>query len=312
MTFSVIIPMYNAEQTIRRCIGSLLQSAADVPFELIVVDDGSRDASAAIVEGYHDHRIRLIRQSNQGPSAARNAGIDAARNEILCFVDADDYVAPDYLAQLNAVFEAQRPDAVFFGFHRMELDGKVIPYCLPERSGDYFQDLVNLTRSDTFGYTWIKAMRRDFVGQTRFDPALPLYEDEVFSATLFQAPCRLAFLNVPLYHYVLTQGSVSLKPHQELCTCLDRVYTAWEALLEGRFPEVLTEKANHWVLGWKYYGLDRARNTMAFYKDLSRSRFFRASTVQSDFVNILRQGRFGKLRIQSAIYKAKTALRPRA
>ena len=89
---SIIVPVYNAAGTLRRCIDSVLkQDYAN--FELLLVDDGSRDESPAICDGYagQDGRIRVLHKENAGVSAARNAGIDAARGEYLTFADSTGY-----------------------------------------------------------------------------------------------------------------------------------------------------------------------------------------------------------------------------
>ena len=98
MLVSVIVPVYNAEKYLPACLDSLLaQSLTD--FELLLVDDGSRDASGAICDEYavRDSRIRVFHIPNGGVSAARNLGLDHARGEFVVFVDADDRVMPDHL-----------------------------------------------------------------------------------------------------------------------------------------------------------------------------------------------------------------------
>ena len=98
--FSIVIPAYNASATIERAVGSVLaQSSPD--FELIVVDDGSTDDTAALVERIADPRIRIVRQKNAGEGAARNAGIAAASNEWVALLDADDFWFEDHLAELD-------------------------------------------------------------------------------------------------------------------------------------------------------------------------------------------------------------------
>lgn len=96
---SIIIPVYNAEKFIRRCIDSILaQSFQD--FELILVNDGSTDSSKEICDSYSslDNRIIVISQENSGASSARNAGLEFAKSEYVCFIDADDYVGKEYLS----------------------------------------------------------------------------------------------------------------------------------------------------------------------------------------------------------------------
>ena len=99
---SVVIPLYNKEESIAQSLGSVLsQSYAD--FEVVLVDDGSTDGSVSVVESIHDPRIRLIRQENGGPSKARNTGVKNARGEWILFLDADDELLPgalEYFAKL--------------------------------------------------------------------------------------------------------------------------------------------------------------------------------------------------------------------
>ena len=96
---SVIVPVYNAEKYLHRCIDSIL-SQTFTDFELLLIDDGSKDGSGAICDEYaaKDNRVRVFHKENGGVSSARNLGLDNACGEWVTFVDADDYVRPSYLA----------------------------------------------------------------------------------------------------------------------------------------------------------------------------------------------------------------------
>lgn len=99
---SVIIPVYNAEQYLRRCVDSVLaQSYTD--FELLLIDDGSRDQSPAICDEYAvaDARVQVFHQPNGGVSSARNLGLDHARGQWITFIDSDDFISPNYLSAVN-------------------------------------------------------------------------------------------------------------------------------------------------------------------------------------------------------------------
>ena len=115
VTVSVIMPAYNSETYIRESIDSVLaQSFTD--FELIVVDDGSTDTTAEIVESYTDPRIRLIRQANQGVSVARNRGLEAANGQYITFLDSDDLYYPDCLKTLLHLIQSNKTEMSFGNF----------------------------------------------------------------------------------------------------------------------------------------------------------------------------------------------------
>ena len=100
-TVSIIVPVYNAAETLRRCVDSVLkQDYTD--FELLLVDDGSRDGSGAICDAYaaRDPRVRVIHKENAGVSAARNDALDQAQGTFLQFLDSDDWLTPDATKQL--------------------------------------------------------------------------------------------------------------------------------------------------------------------------------------------------------------------
>ena len=110
---SVIIPVYNTEKYLRRCIDSVLaQTYQD--FELLLIDDGSKDSSGAICDEYasQDTRVRVFHKENGGVSSARNLGLDHARGEWITFVDADDWMADDMLQQMLDTADAEGADVV--------------------------------------------------------------------------------------------------------------------------------------------------------------------------------------------------------
>lgn len=122
---SVIIPLYNKEKSITTTLESILaQTYTD--YEVVVVDDGSTDNSANIVRKLSNEKIRLISQPNGGVSAARNAGIMAAKGDYIAFLDADDLWAPNYLEILAALIK-DCPDAGLYSLGYAEIDGNEIP-----------------------------------------------------------------------------------------------------------------------------------------------------------------------------------------
>ncbi len=135
---SVVMPVYNAEATMRRSIESVLEQTF-AALELVLVDDGSRDGSAAIIQEYVlvDPRVRSLHQANAGVAAARNAGIAASRGSHVAFLDSDDWWAPCKLElQLDEMF---RRDALvaYAGYQRIAEDGRLLSQVRPPAQVDY-------------------------------------------------------------------------------------------------------------------------------------------------------------------------------
>lgn len=129
---SIVIPVYNTEKYVEKCIRSVLeQSFSDL--EILVIDDGSTDGSRAILErlASEDARIHLLTQENRGVAAARNRGIEAASGRYLTFIDGDDYVAVDYIEALHACALQTGAQMVLCGATYVDEDGKVQSRLVP-------------------------------------------------------------------------------------------------------------------------------------------------------------------------------------
>ena len=117
---TIIIPVYNAEKYLEKCLNSVLnQTMSEI--EVIVVNDGSKDSSEEMALKYSriDPRLRVITQENSGPSAARNRGLREAKGEYICFYDADDWVLPEAVAELYSVAERTNADIVISSYYRV-------------------------------------------------------------------------------------------------------------------------------------------------------------------------------------------------
>ena len=201
MLFSVIIPIYNAEKTLRRCLDSLL-SQAKGRAELILVNDGSSDGSEQICLEYGRSwpEIRYIAKKNGGVSSARNAGIDAASGEFVTFVDSDDYVSPDYFSVLSTHPES---DFLFFsaeteknGIRTDRITGSSLA-----ASSDY-PGFIRAFICLRNGSPWNKRFRRSVMqaGAVRFPTDLHMGEDFVFCLRYLMAAGSGAVIDSVLYH----------------------------------------------------------------------------------------------------------------
>ena len=234
--FSIVIPVYNAERFLRNCLESVrVQAVGD--WECICVDDGSTDGSGTILDDYaaRDRRFIVLHQANAGVSVARNRGMDMAHGDWLSFIDADDWVSPDYLSSFVA-FGTKR-DVNFFPptFHWP--DGETRIYDLPDLSvaeGESFSDFChrlafNETPRNLFGYTWNKFFRRELVvaSGARFVEGLSASEDEIFTLAVCRAANSAALLHAPVYHYRLGEGGLTATDKgREIGSVLCRHYAA--------------------------------------------------------------------------------------
>lgn len=215
-TVSIIVPVYNAEGTVGRCIESILnQEYAD--FELLLVDDGSRDASGSICDRYaeKDARVRVIHKENGGVSAARNTALDEARGVYLQFLDSDDWITPDATSSLVRAVESGGCDLVVSDFYRVV--GERV-----SQKGDIDDDSV-MTREEYaahmmenpadfyYGVLWNKLYRRAIVERyhLRMDPEISWCEDFMFNLEYIRYAAVFRALQIPIYYYVKTKGSLA-------------------------------------------------------------------------------------------------------
>ena len=129
---TVVIPVYNVEKYLDRCVGSVVaQTYRDL--EIILVDDGSPDRCPQLCDEWaaKDSRIRVIHKENQGLGMARNTGIDCAAGAYICFFDSDDYIAPNTIELAYKLARRERAEFVIFGMTNVDRDGKVTGVCIP-------------------------------------------------------------------------------------------------------------------------------------------------------------------------------------
>ena len=213
---SIIVPVYNAEKTIRRCIESILhQSCGD--FELLVVDDGSPDSSGAICDAYAagDARVRVFHKENGGVSAARNLALEQARGKYIQFLDSDDWITPDATLLLLRAAEEHEADLVISDFYRVVGERVSVKGDIEEGSvltqEEYAAHMMENPADFYYGVLWNKLYRRSIVEhyRLRMDEEISWCEDFLFNLEYIRCARRFYALNVPIYYYVKTKGSLA-------------------------------------------------------------------------------------------------------
>ena len=215
---SIIVPIYNAQKYLNRCIDSILSQSYD-NFELILINDGSTDGSKDICENYSskDSRIKLINKINEGVSAARNIGLDIAEGEYVTFIDSDDWIENNYLqAMIDAI---DGFDIVISSFTEVyELDirnrgyNKELNNAFETRKAIYKDFVDDCVKRKIYTYIiWGKLYRKDVINGLRFTE-LKYSEDALFFRTLVNACPRINFIkNQGYYYYINSSGATSNK-----------------------------------------------------------------------------------------------------
>lgn len=212
---SIIVPVYNAEKTLARCVDSILnQEYTD--FELLLMDDGSKDSSAQICDDYaaKDSRVRVVHKENSGVSATRNMALDMATGKYLQFLDSDDWITPNATKLLVEAAEITGCDMVIADFYRV-VGERVSHKGTIEDEGvlsreEFAEQMMENPADFYYGVLWNKLYRRDIVEEhkLRMDAKISWCEDFMFNLEYIRY-CNLFFaLQVPIYYYVKTKGSL--------------------------------------------------------------------------------------------------------
>ena len=237
--FSVVIPVYNRAHLLKRALTSVLaQSFQD--FEILVVDDGSKDDPGKIVEALGDPRIHFLWQENQGGGAARNAGIDLAKGHYIAFLDSDDRFLPHHLNTVKAILDCGPGIAAYA---RMSVDrGNGAAMLRPPRAINADEHMANyLLRERGFVPTITLAVEAATAKRVRYDPRLSFAQDTDFAIRLYLDGCRFIMAEEP--------GAICEDIADSTRISLGRKGTGLVSWLEEMRP-MIPSRAYHGCRGW--------------------------------------------------------------
>lgn len=234
MKLSIIVPVYNVEKYLSRCLDSLLnQGFAEDEYEIVCVNDGSTDFSLEICNEYaaRHKQIRVLTQENQGVSAARNTGLSAAKADAVCFVDSDDTVANNGLSK---AFEFYNDDVEIVRYWcRFIVNGKGFSEN-PLNGGEYFHgtgyEFIEKHGYCTFCYCYI--IRKSFLLNNGIEfKRLKMAEDLLFASTMLLHNPRMAAVSLPIYNYYINPSSATTtKTTEHSKVCVAAFLSAFEEL----------------------------------------------------------------------------------
>jgi glycosyltransferase involved in cell wall biosynthesis len=217
---SIIIPVYNVEKYLVRCINSVLsQSFTD--FECILIDDGSSDKSPLICDEYakKDSRIIVIHKANDGASSARNAGLDMAQGLWIIFIDSDDWVNENYLLLLYKNAAENNCDISVCGYKSINEKSELLKKNKPPALIVFNQ--ISAKKS-LFNYkcigtaTWCKLVKKQIIfdNHIRFDNKIKVCEDGLFWFQVFDKLQKVVYDSTPCYNYLIHGNSITNSPEK--------------------------------------------------------------------------------------------------
>ena len=213
---SVIVPVYQVEPCLRRCLDSIIKQSC-TNLEILLIDDGSPDRSGDICDEYaaKDQRIIVIHQENRGLSAARNAGLDLATGDFILFVDSDDWIEPSACESLLKNALDLRVDLVIFGFRMVSPDGRGRSYAVQDpgiKEKAFVMEQLVRHRMNVYDAVWNKCYKRSLFDGIRF-PEGREFEDLATLYRLIHAANRIYMSPAVLYHYIQRERSITTKPY---------------------------------------------------------------------------------------------------
>ncbi len=311
---SVLVPVYNVEKTLDRCLQSILNQTFQ-DFEIILVNDGSTDQSGVICDAYAEKydNIRVIHKENEGLGPTRNVGIKAANGDYVYHCDSDDWLKEDLLEKAyNAITEADAQVLVFGYDIFTEKDGEIIPYdsvkvgnCIYQSQEDvraffveqYFNSFVVLSACN-------RMYRRSFLMENElFFPPLRRGQDVAYSLLLFDKIEKLVTIEEAFYCYIIEPGHYKGRSYEEMVSIYSTVFdmTAehfkkWDLykdlpkqkLVDNVCEQIANYSANAFIVKypqqWKENAKmllrnERVQQYFSEYKNLKKSRFMTLFTL---------------------------------
>lgn len=210
---SVVVPVYNTEKYLNRCLDSLVnQTYKDI--EIICVNDGSKDNSLNVLKEYASKykRIKIIDQENQGVSVARNAGIDVAKGKYISFVDSDDYVDLDMYENIVNSLKYEEYNILAFGYDAIDPKTGESRKGSDIKNGGVF-DTCDFLDDDNLHGVWTTLYKKSFIDENklRFIPGISYGEDRLFRQMCFLKAGKMKMINRVFYHYVYDDEAAKKK-----------------------------------------------------------------------------------------------------
>ena len=252
---SIIVPVYNVEAYLERCVESILKQTY-TNFELLLINDGSTDTSGYLCDqlASKNENIRVFHIENRGVSNARNLGIERSRGEWITFIDSDDFITNDYLETLISAVKSD--DSVGFSVARLHHVRNGLVTDLPEFSGQEsiwsaeqtMKELLMTTRTSFFPVA--KLFKKQLIEKFRFSTDYHIAEDALFlTEVILEIKCTSVFIDKPIYYYDQREGSATTTVNSHVFDTIE-VYKIIIPKVYQCFPQLKPELVNR--ESWSY------------------------------------------------------------
>ena len=220
--FSIVLPIYNVEKYLDRCINSIInQDFCD--YEIILVDDGSKDSCPVLCDEWalKDERIKAVHKKNGGLGYARNTGLEHAGGKYVFFIDSDDYIMPGLLSAVAQEIQKNQCDIVFYGFSRVDSQDNVLSQLIPFIEKDYYYDPAEI-KNKLLPEFIAKSPHTGIASNLRISAWNCCTKMELFNKNHLRFPSEREYISEDLYYYmdlfnVLNKVSILKKDYYRYC-----------------------------------------------------------------------------------------------
>ena len=228
---TVIIPIYNLEKYLKKCVESLLSQTLK-EIEFIFIDDGSNDKSLELLKDLvkKDDRVKIISKNNSGVSASRNLAIDLANGEYIGFVDGDDTIDKDMFKKMYFSAKQENSEMVICNFKlikndKVEYNEYLKRYSCCNLKKFFVEDILLKLKN---GYIWNKLYNKEIIqrNKIKFDENVSINEDTIFNLEYLKYVKKISYVDYTLYNYIQRKNSAICKIHGNGLYKMNRIYLA--------------------------------------------------------------------------------------
>ena len=269
MDVSIIVPVYNAEKTIERCLDSILKQITTFKYEIIVIDDGSKDNSLKKIEEYKRF-VKIIKETNGGPGKARNIGIKEAKADFLLFVDSDDYVANNFVDTFLKIQKKNNADMIICNFIR-DIKGTLVK----ENKGEYKEYTKDFNDILMMEFHSCNKLIRKSIALNNLYPENMVFEDVVAISNMIVECKKIVKIEDYLYYYVTTPFSITRELNENKLENHIKAYTLMkDKLLKYGYKDFYE------YIGIEIYLID------VFIKYIKMNKLEKAKKVRQEFISL--------------------------